>query len=99
MTGELNLRGEVMPIGGLKEKVLAAKRNNFSCVIAPYKNRNDLKDLDSVIEGIDIIWVQHADEVLERVLEKAVAAVANTMANPLPEKEIDAAILADISKS
>lgn len=70
MTGELNLRGEVMRIGGLKEKILAAKRNNLSCVIAPYKNKNDLRDMEEIIEGIDIIWVNHADEVLKHVLEK-----------------------------
>jgi len=99
MTGELNLRGEVMPIGGLKEKVLAAKRNNLSCVIAPYKNRNDLKDLDSVTEGIDIIWVQHADEVIDRVLAKVVDTVIDEAVDPLPEKEIDATIIADANKS
>lgn len=75
MTGELNLRGEIMPIGGLKEKVLAAKRNNLSYVIAPYKNKNDLKDLDNVTEGIDIIWVHHADEVLDKVLNKIIPAI------------------------
>jgi ATP-dependent Lon protease len=70
MTGELNLRGEVMRIGGLKEKILAAKRNNLSYVIAPSKNKGDLHDMEEIIEGIDIIWVNHANEVLDRVLEK-----------------------------
>ena len=71
MTGELNLRGDVMRIGGLKEKILAAKRNKLSHVIAPLKNKSDLQDVDEeVIKGIDIIWVNHANEVLERVLEK-----------------------------
>ncbi len=69
MTGELNLRGDVMRIGGLKEKVLAAKRNKLPFVIAPINNQNDLKDMEDITEGIDIIWVRHADEVLERVLE------------------------------
>ena len=72
MTGELNLRGDVMRIGGLKEKILAAKRNNLSCVIAPYKNKNDLHDAEEISEGIDIIWVNHANEVLEHVLEKPI---------------------------
>ncbi len=72
MTGELNLRGEVMRIGGLKEKILAAKRNNLSFVIAPFKNKSDLHDIEEVIEGIDIIWVNHANEVIDRVLEKRV---------------------------
>jgi ATP-dependent Lon protease len=69
MTGELNLRGDVMRIGGLKEKVLAAKRNNLGHVIAPMKNKPDLKDMDEITDGIEIIWVEHADEVLNRVLE------------------------------
>ena len=69
MTGELNLRGDVMRIGGLKEKVLAAKRNNLSHVIAPLKNKADLKDLDEITDGIEIVWVEHANEVLARVLE------------------------------
>ncbi len=68
MTGELNLRGEVMPIGGVKEKILAAKRNKVSHVILPSKNKNDLVGMEDVAQGIDVIWVQHADEVLERVL-------------------------------
>ncbi len=70
MTGELNLRGEIMPIGGLKEKILAAKRNKVAHVIAPKKNKKDLVGIDEeLIKGIDIIWVNHADEVLEKVLQ------------------------------
>ena len=68
MTGELNLRGHVMPIGGVKEKVLAAKRNKISHVILPEKNRQDLVDADEVTEGINIIWVSKAEEVLKHVL-------------------------------
>ncbi len=68
MTGELNLRGEVMPIGGVKEKVLAAKRNNIPYVILPRKNKHNLAELDTLLEGIDIILVDHADDVMERVL-------------------------------
>jgi ATP-dependent Lon protease len=68
MTGELNLRGEVMPIGGVKEKVLAAKRNNIPYVILPRKNKHNLVELDNLLEGIDIILVDHADDVMERVL-------------------------------
>lgn len=68
MTGELNLRGEVMPIGGVKEKILAAKRNNMQHVILPHKNKNDLVGIEDVAHNINIIWVDHADQVLERVL-------------------------------
>jgi len=68
MTGELNLRGDVMPIGGVKEKILAAKRNNLTTVIFPEDNRNELSAIKDIIEDMNIIWVRHADEVLERVL-------------------------------
>ncbi len=68
MTGELNLRGEVLPIGGVKEKVLAAKRNMMSHIILPLKNKKDIMGLEESLSGIDIIFVNHADEVLERVL-------------------------------
>lgn len=68
MTGELNLRGEVMPIGGVKEKILAAKRNKIDHVILPYKNRHDLTGIEEVAHDIQVIWVHHANEVLEHVL-------------------------------
>lgn len=68
MTGEINLRGNVMPIGGVKEKILAAKRNKISHIILPQKNKNDLIGAEDITEGINVIWVTHADEVLSRVL-------------------------------
>jgi ATP-dependent Lon protease len=68
MTGELNLRGEVLPIGGVKEKILAAKRNKMSHVILPIKNKKDVMGLEEAMQGIDVIFVNHADEVLDRVL-------------------------------
>lgn len=68
MTGELNLQGEVMPIGGLKEKILAAKRNGIGHIILPKKNRNDLIDIDEVVKDIEVIWVEKANEVLSKVL-------------------------------
>lgn len=68
MTGEINLRGNVMPIGGVKEKILAAKRNKIQHVLLPAKNKKDIVGLDQVLEGIKIIWVEHADEILQHVL-------------------------------
>ena len=68
MTGELNLRGDVMPIGGVKEKLLAAKRNRMSSIILPEQNRNDYATIKEFTDGINIIWVSHANEVLDKVL-------------------------------
>jgi len=68
MTGELNLRGNVMPIGGVKEKLLAAKRNNISHVILPRKNQNDMQGIEEASRGLKLIWVEHADEVINKVL-------------------------------
>lgn len=68
MTGELNLRGEVMPIGGVKEKILAAKRNKMSHVILPLQNKNDLIGIEDVAKDINVVWVDHANDVIQRVL-------------------------------
>lgn len=68
MTGELNLRGEIMPIGGVKEKILAAKRNNIPYVILPRKNSHNVAELDNLTEGIDIILVDHANDILDKLL-------------------------------
>ena len=73
MTGEINLRGKVMPIGGVKEKVLAAKRNHITTVILPAQNKNDLIDLHEIEKEINIVWVEHANEVLERILLPKIA--------------------------
>jgi len=70
MTGELDLQGHVMPIGGVKEKVLAAKRNGIAHVILPQKNKKDLHNIEG-LNDLDIIWVDHADQVLKYVLMKA----------------------------
>ena len=68
MTGELNLSGDVMPIGGIKEKILAARRNKIPHVILPYKNKNDVIGLEEALSGIDLIWVESALEVIKKVL-------------------------------
>lgn len=68
MTGELNLQGHVMPIGGVKEKILAAKRNKVDNVIIPHKNKHDLMGLEDMLEGVNVILVSHAGEVLQKVL-------------------------------
>ncbi|MCC6925750.1 endopeptidase La [Novosphingobium sp.] len=69
MTGEVTLRGRVLAIGGLKEKLLAALRGGITTVLIPEDNRKDLAEIpQNVIEGLEIIPVSHVDEVLARAL-------------------------------
>ncbi len=69
MTGEVTLRGRVLPIGGLKEKLLAALRGGIKTVLIPEENVKDLAEIpDNVKEGLEIVAVSHVDQVLERAL-------------------------------
>ena len=69
MTGEVSLRGNAMPIGGLKEKLLAALRGGIKTVLIPVDNEKDLPEIpDNVKEGLQIIAVKHVSEVLEHAL-------------------------------
>jgi len=71
MTGEITLRGRVLPIGGLKEKLLAALRGGIRTVLIPEENRKDLVDLPkSVLDGLELVPVKWIDEVLDRALER-----------------------------
>jgi ATP-dependent Lon protease len=69
MTGEITLRGRVLPIGGLKEKLLAALRGGIKTVLIPTDNQKDLADIpDNVKKSLDIVAVATVDEVLRRAL-------------------------------
>jgi len=69
MTGEITLRGRVLPIGGLKEKILAAHRGGIKKVIVPKDNKKDLQDIpSSVSKQLEIFFVEHMDEVLSHAL-------------------------------
>ena len=69
MTGEITLRGRVLPIGGLKEKILAAHRGGIKKVIIPTENEKDLKDIpQSISKQLDIALVEHMDQVLSHAL-------------------------------
>lgn len=71
MTGEITLRGRVLPIGGLKEKTLAAERAGIKQVLFPFENIKDLKDIpDSVKENVELIPVKTMDDVLKHALVK-----------------------------
>jgi ATP-dependent Lon protease len=74
MTGEISLRGVVMPVGGIKEKCVAAARAGIRTVILPARNRRDLEDIpDSVRTRLEFVWAEKIDDVLVRALEAAPA--------------------------
>ena len=76
MTGEVSLRGNAMPIGGLKEKLLAALRGGITTVLIPEENEKDLADIPDVVkEGLEIIAVSHVRDVLERALIRQPEAI------------------------
>jgi len=92
MTGEITLRGEVLPIGGLKEKLLAAHRGGIKLVLIPEENVKDLAEIpDNVKNAIEIVPVRWIDKVLELALERK--------PEPLPEEEAKPAEVTDKAKS
>ena len=79
MTGEITLRGEVLPIGGLKEKLLAAHRGGISTVLIPEENRKDLAEISSKVkDDLDIVCVRWIDEVIGRALEYLPEVITDT---------------------
>ncbi|MDK2917988.1 MAG: ATP-dependent Lon protease [Candidatus Petromonas sp.] len=71
MTGEITLRGRVLPVGGIKEKVLAANRAGIKKVLLPVENKKDLAEIpESVKRKLEFVFVEHMDEVLEHALVK-----------------------------
>ena len=83
MTGEITLRGEVLPIGGLKEKLLAAHRGGIKLVLIPEENVKDLAEIpDNVKNAIEIIPVRWIDKVLELALERKPEPLAEEVAKP-----------------
>jgi len=84
MTGEVTLRGRVLPIGGLKEKLLAALRGGIRKVLIPAENQKDLAEIPAnVKEGLEIVAVEHVDEVLAHALVAGPTAIEWTEADDL----------------
>ncbi len=85
MTGEITLRGEILPIGGLKEKLLAAQRGGVETVLIPSENEKDLVEIPANIKDkLDIRPVKWIDEVLEIALERSPQVTTTTAAAPAP---------------
>ena len=92
MTGEVTLRGRVLPIGGLKEKLLAALRGGIGKVLIPAENEKDLAEIPANIKaGLEIVIVAHVDEVLGYALATPVVPIEWTDAEEmaaLPPSEL-----------
>ena len=72
MTGEVTLRGRVLPIGGLKEKILAAKTAGVKTVLVPKENEKDVEEISKEIKsGVEIVFVEKMGEVIERAFVSA----------------------------
>jgi ATP-dependent Lon protease len=88
MTGEITLRGQVMPVGGIKEKVLAAHRARLKTVLLPARNEADLEDIpDEVKNEMEFIFVDTIDEIMKHALEDEPVeegALLNGEASPQP---------------
>jgi ATP-dependent Lon protease len=91
MTGEITLRGSVLPVGGIKEKVLAAHRAGIKRVVLPDRNRKDLVDIpESARKGLELSFVKRIQEALEQTLESVAMEVAGPTSPKPPEASAQA---------
>jgi ATP-dependent Lon protease len=68
MTGEMTLRGRVLPVGGIKEKILAAKRSGIHTIVISEENRKDVEDINPVyVKGLSFVYVKNIDEVIDYI--------------------------------
>jgi ATP-dependent Lon protease len=89
MTGEITLRGKVLPIGGLKEKLLAAHRAGVTTIILPKDNEKDLADIPkNVLDMMEVHLVETMDEVLKTALEGPLPVLPPTPESDLPAAEL-----------
>ena len=86
MTGEISIRGRVLPIGGLKEKTMAALRHGISTVIIPKDNERDLTEIDQTVRrALNFITAQTVDTVLDAALNRNVPEIVPTLLSAIPE--------------
>src|SRR5262249_36348982 len=84
MTGEITLRGKVLPIGGVKEKILAAHRSGLKTIIIPRENEKDLADIPkNVLDSLNVYMVESMDEVLKIPLAEPLGGLPKPVAEPI----------------
>ena len=72
MTGEIDLLGNALGIGGLDQKLAGARRNGITCVFVPEENRPNIESLEELPEGLEIVFVTHIEQILDRILLPAI---------------------------
>ena len=88
MTGEITLRGKVLPVGGIKEKILAAKRAGLTDIVISQENRPDIEEIEErYLKGLTFHFVENVTEVLDYALLKE--QVSNPIAITVPEEPQD----------
>jgi ATP-dependent Lon protease len=96
MTGEITLRGKVLPIGGVKEKILAAHRAGIRTVLLPRDNEKDLSEIpENIQEDLAIRFVETMDEVLDLALERKIEGIAALATEPEEARRLDASLESD----
>ena len=91
MTGEVNLRGQVMPIGGLKEKLLAAHRGGIKKVLIPIDNKKDLEEIPkNILEKLEVVPIEFVDDILKHALTKMPKAKKAKTTKATPKKKAEA---------
>lgn len=92
MTGEITLRGNVLPVGGIKEKLLAAHRAGSKIILIPFRNERDLEDVPKdVLADLTIHLIKRVDQILPLVLEPPVTPPGETPSMPPPAPDSEAA--------
>ena len=85
MTGEISLRGRVLPIGGLREKLLAARRSGLTKIVMPRDNEKDLKEVpEEILKDLELVFVDHVDEVLPHALAASSEEIFSGRAHSTP---------------
>lgn len=100
MTGEITLRGRVLPIGGLKEKILAAHRGRVKTVIIPKENEKDLKDIsDKILKDVEVKLVEHMDDVLKEAIVSDTPILHDVVVPPPSSMSIEEGVGTNINLS
>jgi ATP-dependent Lon protease len=89
MTGEIDLQGRVLPVGGIKEKLLAAKRNNITTILLPKNNSCDVKEIEHLVDGLTITYLDRIEESIPLLFLSQEEQEDLSIGNVLPEATID----------